>query len=291
MELAPQLVASLGPADARGLLPAWLASTVEADRGPQVRQAVREVLDGAEDLAISQALARFARLGEAYALHPADPLVRRIARAYMACLVLPGSAVSGLDGLRSSLAAGPVLLIGNHLSYVDTQLSDVLLAAQEATLADRLVTIAGPKVYESAFRRFAALGLSTLKTAQSSSVATELAQGGLREVARIAAETVRQAETLMREGHPVLLYPEGTRSRTGQLGPFLRGAARYARLPGLRVHPVGILGSDRVFPVGAEGLRAARVELRLGEAVPIEGLDKDAALERLREALAAVLEA
>ncbi len=287
--LTPEALAGIDPDALVDLLPAWLAGTVDATVSAQVRTAVSQVLAQAPAGAIAVAMARFPALGDAYDLHPADPLVRDVSRAYSGCLAAPGSTAHGLEQLRAAVHAGPVLLIGNHLSYVDTQLTDMLLARQDPALADRLVTIAGPKVYETTFRRFASLGLSTLKTAQSSTLSTNDAGLSPREIAEIALGTVRQAHDLLQAGRLVLLYPEGTRSRTGQLGPFLRGADRYTRLDGLQLVPVALTGSDRVFPIDAERLGPARVEVRFGAPIPVAGLARGQALAAAHAALAALL--
>lgn len=280
-------LSALSPAQVRALLPAWLAGTVSPEVADAVRDAVSTLLDQASDDELAAALDALARVGGAYRPWPADPFARRLSRTYMGRLLAPGSRIEGVDHLRAALQAGPTLLLGNHRAYVDTQLTDLLLAQVDPGLADRLVTVAGPKVYEDPLRRIASAGLHTIKTAQSTAVASEQAVLGVRDVARIAAETVRQAHALMQRGHAVLLYPEGTRSRDGQLGPFLRGAGRYASLPGTRIIPVMLTGSERVMPIGGELLSPAVVHLRLLPAFPADGLDRDQVLDRARAALVA----
>ena len=176
--------------------------------------------------------------------------------------------VDGVDHLRAALRQGPCLLLANHLSYVDTQLSDVLLAAHGAAdLADLLVVNAGPKVYDEAFRRLAATSLSTLKTAQSSQLGSNAAALSPREVGRIAIETIAAARALMGEGRPVVLYAEGSRSRTGRLGSFLRPVSKYLRDPAVTVVPMAQWGSELVFPIDGDQLHPAAVGLRFGPAV------------------------
>lgn len=289
MELDLEATRSLSPGQVRQLLPAWLATTVVPAASLQVQQGVAGVLEVASQADLATMLSAFSELGREYRLYPADPLMRRVSRAYMAALALPGSQVHGVAHLRAALAAGPVLLLGNHRSYVDTQLTDLLLSRQDPALADRLVTVAGPKVYRTPFRRVAALGLSTIQTAQSSTVASEGAELDLRQVARIAASTVHQAHDLMQQGYPVLLYPEGTRTRTGRLGPFLRGAGRYARLDGVQILPLALSGSEKVMPIDASKLSPAVVTLTLGEAFAAEGLGKDGVLAEARRRLEGLL--
>jgi len=274
----------------RALVPAWLATTVTGV-GADVERAVADVVAATADDELTAAFAALQGLGDSYRLYEADPFARRVSRAYISPLLLPGSDSDGTEHVAAALAAGPVLFVGNHRSYVDTQLTDALLARVRPDLADRLVTVAGPKVYATSFRRFASLGLATLKTAQSSQLATNDAGLSPREVARIALDTVRQAHALMASGRPVLLYPEGTRSRSGDLGPFLRAADRYARLDGLSVVPVALSGSEQVFPVDAEQLAPVVVRLRFGAPLAVAGIPRGQVLARARDALADMLAA
>lgn len=51
-------------------------------------------------------------------------------------------------------------------------------------------------------------------------------------------------------GSSLLFFPEGTRSRTGEIGPFLRGAFRMAVEHGLPIQPVLIEGLGEILPPG-----------------------------------------
>ncbi|MBK7761502.1 MAG: hypothetical protein IPI35_34900 [Deltaproteobacteria bacterium] len=66
------------------------------------------------------------------------------------------------------------------------------------------------------------------------------------EVAALALGALREAEAWRASRGPVVLYPEGTRSRDGQLGPFLPAAARYLR-GAAWVVPVVVRGTDALF--------------------------------------------
>lgn len=60
----------------------------------------------------------------------------------------------------------------------------------------------------------------------------------------------RAAERARDTGGGLLFYPEGTRSETGEIGPFRRGAFRAAFDHDLPIQPVVIEGLDRAFPPG-----------------------------------------
>lgn len=283
------MIASLPPDALRAAAPEWLASHVsDAAAAERATRVLREVLAEASDADLETLREAFAAAGAEYRFYPANPLARRVSRAYLPA-ILSGMSVSGLEHLDAFLSGGPArrLLVGNHRSYVDTQLTDaVLVACGRAAVADRVVAIAGPKVYTDAFRRIAAIGLNTRKTAQSSAVATEQDSLTPRQLAAVALETLADCERLMDAGYLPLLYPEGTRTRTRRLQPFLRAAARYLAIPGARVLPVALTGADDAFPLGAAQLGPARVHLAFG--APFEAAELPGRTGALAEAHARI---
>lgn len=258
----------------QGLAP-WVASHVVTppDAVAALQSALQARLDGTSDDALATMLATFAAAGEEWRLYRADPFARDMTRLYMAALT-PTWRVEGLDRLDAWLASGPArrMIVCNHLSYTDTQLTDSLLALERhSAVADRLVAIAGPKVYTDAWRRLAAISLNTRKTVQSNAVATEQGSLSPRELATIALDTLRDCERMMDDGYIVLLYPEGTRSRTGRMQPFLRAAGRYLQIPGLSVLPMAQTGSERIFPIDDPMMHPGPVRIAFGS--PFVGED------------------
>ncbi len=59
----------------------------------------------------------------------------------------------------------------------------------------------------------------------------------------MARTTIRAAQKVLREGYSVMVYPEGTRTRTGQLGPFRKGAFFIAQHAGADIVPFSVRGS------------------------------------------------
>jgi 1-acyl-sn-glycerol-3-phosphate acyltransferase len=63
-----------------------------------------------------------------------------------------------------------------------------------------------------------------------------------------SAATVEAALARLRGGRSLVIFPEETRTRTGELLPFKKGAALLALKSGLPILPVGIAGTRRVLP-------------------------------------------
>ncbi|MEI6638196.1 MAG: 1-acyl-sn-glycerol-3-phosphate acyltransferase [Chlorobium sp.] len=65
---------------------------------------------------------------------------------------------------------------------------------------------------------------------------------------RDALNSLIDATTVLKQGHSLHIFPEGTRSATGELLPFKRGAFRVAMKGGAPVLPVTIIGSHLITP-------------------------------------------
>ena len=80
-----------------------------------------------------------------------------------------------------------------------------------------------------------------------------------REVAAAARQSIESARTRLRRGDALLVYAEGTRSRTGELQPLLAGVTRYLDSDDVLVLPIGMTGSEALYPVGGETLNPVTV--------------------------------
>lgn len=272
----------------RALLPAFLASYIEEPAAAEANRArVGALVAGWSAAELAMVREGLPALGEAFRVYPALPPARALSRVWCRD-VLTEARLEGAEHLRAAREAGPVVIVGNHLTYFDTNAADAALAwGGHADLADRIATVAGPKVYETLFRRFAAACLSTLPVPQSTSLdgAAELPA---RELARRAIASLQAARGWVEQGGILQIYPEGTRTRSGRLQPFLRAVYRYLDLPGARVVPAALSGTDGIMPVSAERLSPGPVVLSLGAPIPVDG-DPKAALAAAWHAVAALL--
>jgi 1-acyl-sn-glycerol-3-phosphate acyltransferase len=76
------------------------------------------------------------------------------------------------------------------------------------------------------------------------------------------------ALAILQEGHCLGLYPEGTRSKTGEMLPFLKGAAWLALRTGATIVPCGIRGTERRR--GLRRLLPFKVRIAFGDPIPVE---------------------
>src|SRR2546426_6796726 len=88
------------------------------------------------------------------------------------------------------------------------------------------------------------------------------------------------------ERHSLVIFPEGTRSRTGRLLPFKKGAFVLAAEAGLPIVPVVCRGTRRLMPRGSRlAVLPGEVEIVIEAPIPTAGLgyaDRDRLAPRVR---------
>lgn len=89
-----------------------------------------------------------------------------------------------------------------------------------------------------------------------------------REERSRSAAAVQAALRRLEGGRSVVVFPEETRTATGELLPFKKGAAHLALTSGLPILPLGIAGTFRVLPRGTFLITPGPVVLAVGN--PIE---------------------
>jgi 1-acyl-sn-glycerol-3-phosphate acyltransferase len=89
----------------------------------------------------------------------------------------------------------------------------------------------------------------------------------------------------------IVIYPEGTRTRTGELLPFKKGPFVFAIGSQAPVIPVYVGGAFNIQPKGSVRVRGRRMHIAVGEPIATAGLtmdDRDALVERARNAMLAL---
>lgn len=179
-------------------------------------------------------------------------LPNKIARNWARWLLRAGGVRLTVEGLEKIDPRQSYVFVANHRSYMDTP---VVLASVPVE-----------------FRFFAKKGLFSipflgthLKRAGHLAVVRGDARASVKSMA-LGAQLIQQRKV------SVLLFPEGGRSRTGEMREFKEGAAYIAIKAGVPIVPLGIVGTRAVLPMGSNYVRAGHVILRIGDPIPTAGV-------------------
>lgn len=112
-----------------------------------------------------------------------------------------------------------------------------------------------------------------------------------RRSPRRSMQAIRQAAAAVRAGNSFLVFPEGTRSRSGELQPFKPGVFLIAARAGAPLVPVAIQGTRAAMRKGSPLVRPVTVSVRIGAPIESAGAEGETTvMERTRAAVAELLE-
>ncbi|MBI1377847.1 MAG: 1-acyl-sn-glycerol-3-phosphate acyltransferase [Frankiales bacterium] len=160
-----------------------------------------------------------------------------------------------VEGLDNIPATGPVIVASNHLSFVDSVVIPFVVPRRVAFLAKQDY-FTGTGVKGALVRAwFEGIGMVPVD----------------RDDTQSALGSLDVALDVLRRGLAFGIYPEGSRSRDGRLYRGRTGVAHLALTSGAPVVPVGLVGTDRLQPIGTRVPRFVRVTVRFGEPIDFAG--------------------
>ena len=123
-------------------------------------------------------------------------------------------------------------------------------------------------------RRFSSLCFGTVKVPRSRERSSEDAVMNPRDVARAARRAIEIAHERVSLGEALLIFGEGSRSRNAKMQESLPGTARYLEVQGTSIHPIGITGTEKLFPMDRAGLHPVPITITIGEPISASDLRK-----------------
>ncbi|WP_399882946.1 lysophospholipid acyltransferase family protein [Streptomyces sp. BBFR51] len=167
-----------------------------------------------------------------------------------------------VEGVQNIPGDGPVILAGNHLTFIDSVIMPLTCDRQVFFIGkDEYVTGKGLKGRLMAWF-FTGVGMVPVD----------------RDGGRGGVAALMTGRRILDEGRVFGIYPEGTRSPDGRLYRGRTGIARLTLMTGAPVVPFAVIGTDKLQPGGAGLPRPGRVTVRFGEAMEFsryEGMDRD----------------
>ena len=156
--------------------------------------------------------------------------------------------IRGRDRIRD--LGGPVIVVANHVSHLDTP---VVLKALPRRIRSRLVVAAAKDYFYSGRLKGALVSLAL------ATIPFDRKDG--------SRESLHDVGQMLGSGWSLLIFPEGTRSPSGELGPVRSGAAVLASQLDVPVVPVYVHGLARVMPKGSTAPLPGGIVVDIGEPV------------------------
>jgi len=177
---------------------------------------------------------------------------------------LGGLKVVGRENVPMS---GPLIIAANHASLLDPPLLGVASPRVFAIMAKQELfeqKVGGFRILNTVIRGLGAFPVQREKADR---------------------KALRHAMQVLQGGQAVALFPEGTRTPDGKLGPAEPGLGLIAHSTGAPIIPVYLKGTDQALSKVRKGFRLVRTEVRFGK--PID-LTEEYAHRGGREALEAI---
>jgi long-chain acyl-CoA synthetase len=189
--------------------------------------------------------------------------------------------VSGLEHLNG--IEPPVIFAPNHQSFMDVP---AVLCALPAEWRERVAPAMAKEWFEAYFHPHGKSLLTRFGTALAYFVSTLFFNAfplPQRELG--ARRTLRYMGDLTSQGWCVLIFPEGDRTRAGELLPFRPGVAMLASHVRVPVIPVRIRGLEKVLHRDAHWPSHGRVQVSFGPPLHLESEDYGEGAKKLQEAV------
>ena len=177
---------------------------------------------------------------------------------------------SGLEELDRGRS---FVYMGNHVSFMDGPLLFMLLPGRTRVILKKSVLrlpVVGPAMRYVGFIP----------------VDRKHASGGKLSIDRAV-------QAMRKKGHSFLIFPEGTRSRTGKIQEFRKGGFFLAIQSGAPIVPISINGTFELMPKGQWFIRPGKIRVAFHDPVPTAGLTPDdipMLSDRVKAAIVAGLE-
>lgn len=201
-----------------------------------------------------------------------DRLTRKVVGNWARRLIRLAGAQVTVEGLEN-LPEGPAVYVANHLGYFDIPL-----------MLGYLGNDTKPLVAKKEIKK---IPLIRGWMEQLHCVFID------RENPRASVAALGEAADWVSQGYSMVIFPEGTRSKTSELGEFKGGAFKIAQKNKVAVVPCCISGTENLMERNGYWIRPAKIALKVLPAIETEGYAREdwralpaLAEQKVREGLA-----
>ncbi len=182
----------------------------------------------------------------------ADNKIHKVASLWAQILLFLSNTKVNVIGADNLLYGKPQILMANHQSDFDILISLAHIPLQFRWIAKK--ELFAIPIFGAAMRSAGYIEID-------------------RSNREKALQSIDEAALRIRRGKSVMTFPEGTRSRDGEIKAFKQGTFHLAIQSGVPIVPVTIIGSGRIMPKRSLRIRPGQIKLIIGN--PIEVIHYD----------------
>jgi 1-acyl-sn-glycerol-3-phosphate acyltransferase len=182
----------------------------------------------------------------------ADNKIHRVANLWSEILLLICNIKVKVIGKENILHGKPQIFMANHQSDFDILIVLASIPVQFRWIAKKeLFSI---PVFGAAMRSAGSIEID-------------------RHNREKALQSIDEAALRIGKGKSIMTFPEGTRSRDGEIKAFKQGAFHLAIKTGMPIVPVSIIGSGRIMPKRSVRIKPCQIKLVIGEPIDVKSFD------------------
>jgi 1-acyl-sn-glycerol-3-phosphate acyltransferase len=168
------------------------------------------------------------------------PILRAVMHLLLGVILFRRLHVRGLEKVPRT---GPVLVVGNHIATLDPPVTGALVKRLD------VYYMAKSEYFEKRRQGWLFRAYNAFPVVRHTP----------------DRHALKQALQVLQDGHVLMMYPEGTRSRDLQMHRPFAGAGFLARKSQAPIVPVAVWGSEGVLPTGASWFKRAHVQIQFGD--------------------------
>jgi 1-acyl-sn-glycerol-3-phosphate acyltransferase len=182
----------------------------------------------------------------------ADNKIHKVANLWARILLLICNTNVKVIGKENILYGKPQIFMANHQSDFDILIALAHIPVQFRWIAKKEL-----------------FAIPVFSAAMRSAGYIEIDQNNREK----ALQSIEEAAMRIRRGKSIMTFPEGTRSRNGEIKSFKQGIFYLAIKSGVPIVPVSIIGSGRIMPKRSVRINPGQIKLVIGEPIEVKYFD------------------
>jgi 1-acyl-sn-glycerol-3-phosphate acyltransferase len=182
----------------------------------------------------------------------ADNKINKVANLWAKILLLICNTKVKVIGEENLLRGRPQIFMANHQSDFDILIALAYIPVQFRCIAKK--ELFAIPVFGAAIRSAGCIEID-------------------RSNREKAMQSIDEAAFRIRKGKSIMTFPEGTRSRDGEIKAFNQGTFHLAIKSGAPIVPVSIIGSGRIMPKRSLRIKPGQIQMVIGKPIEVTNFD------------------